>query len=1119
MSHIVPMSESAGGAPHPEAEPEQPIPQQEGQEHPSVEVVQEHPESQEPQHCENDDESTENAVPEASPTPSRHSSGHQCRVNVSWMRTQGRSFRSYFKKYQVAGPSSPAPSPAPSPVPDASLSPDESLLAEASLSPDASLDPSLSPGVSQDPSLDSHPSLDAAPSPSLWEWAPDAFKKSSPSASEGHVATPTPTLTPTPISWRATAEPPHCSSALPGFTAPKSSFKDAPACRLYVPPAVREFVAEQLREQQQQREQGPPKPLSWRAVARPTPVPVPAPRTEGESARRGEPKKDEDRAAKKFGKGHTNSVSTATELKTAKIRGREFYNSMLTKTTKPDSSSSSRKLSWSSYLSRRRQTTTHAAAMTQQGITPPPKKSRKQTPADWRVHPEDPRNDVEVPLFQNPDFHLKTDKSTDEEIALIYRHLDSLGEAMINHIEQGLYDDLRRQASATDKDSEQQQQQQQQYQLQQQQMHQMQMQQLQMQQHIPQTYQPQIYQPFQELPSHQDQMQKDLQQLHMLEQQMQHLRMQEQELQHRLMQDQQYRDYRIQDQQMKQLEIPADHEIEMPHQLMQQLQTQTQPLQPVISEPLQPQFLPQPQIHDQMLNQLQIPDPQTQQPADPQQQVHPLQMQMPEQLMQQLQVQHGLFQSQPQPIQEQAIQTLPVQQQQLQELHMQQQQLQMHEQHVQQHKMQQEREMHEKMQQQQMHRYMQQLQLQEQLRQQLQIHEQGLQQQSMQQPAMEQQSLQQQPMLPLEMPQKNVQQDEVREMQQRQMQQFQQMRMQEQQMQQQQSLLDPSVPSPLTYAPQATLAALCSPNDPVTATQAAQATQNPRIRSLQAMLNPSPQPEWGRRFRPELKGAGHSKLSRFFPKQDLGQHGDGPGQDRFLGMAAKGGLGGQLQKGFVGKPTASTMAGDGNGNVFVRAVGDPYYRSPGASKASPVKPDSFPYLKALKQDKENQQDLPGSWRCQAPPQAAPAADNVAKVPFRTTVRKLDLREEAAQPRFNQYAGNKPGTTSNATNGRNKVQAGQAHPRTYNKGGTFNGPKKGPKDPKDPKDPNVASGQAAGAANQGGRMKNKAGKSSRRVDSQGFVLIGGEGKRMPHLEPAGREDDMGNQFNLLDDNDC
>ncbi|EDV34186.2 uncharacterized protein Dana_GF21102 [Drosophila ananassae] len=1025
MSHIVPMSESS----RPAEEPEQPIPQQEGQECLSVQVSQERQEGQEipAMKLSSEDAAETPVVPlEASPASSRHSSGHQCRVNVSWKRTQGRSYLSYFKKCQSAAPSSSAPSP----VPDESLSPEESLLPEAFLSPDASL--SLDP--SRNPSLDSHPS--PAPSPSLWEWAPDAFKKTSPSASEEQVASPTPT------SWRATAEPAHCSSALPAFTAPKSSFKDAPACRLYVPPAVREFVAEQLREQQQQREQGPPKPLSWRAVARP------APKTDVEAARRSEPKKDEDTAAKKFHKGRTNSVSTATELKTAKIRGREFYNSMLTKSTKPDSSSSSRKLSWSSYLSRRRQMATHAPAMTQQGITPPPKKPRKQPPAGWRVHPEEPRDDVEVPLFQNPDFHLKTDKSTDEEIALIYRHLDSLGEAMINHIEQGLYDDLRRQASASDqlgreaeeqyKLQQQQQQQQrqeqlelhqmqmQQMQMQQMQMQQMQMQQMQMQQQAPQPYQqqiPQMYQQFQNQPSQQDQRQQDLRQLHLLEQQMQHLRMQEQELQHRLMQDQQYRDYRLQDQQMKHLEIPED-QLEMQCRLMQHLQTQTQTQtqQPIIStEPSsQPQFLPQPQIHDQMLTQLQMPDPQSQQPADPQQ-------------IYQFQMQQHLFQPQPQPqpqpIQEPALQPLPVQQQQLHELHMQQQQ--------------------------------------------------------------------------------------------------QQLQMQEQHMQQQQSLLDPSVPSPLTYAPQATLAALYSPNDPATDAQTGQAAQNPRIHSLQAMLTPSPRPEWGQRFRPEQNGDGQSKPSRFFPQQDLDQHGDGPGQDSFLARAAersqKGGARSFEPKSVAGKPPASAMAGDGNDaadKVFVRAVGDPYYRSPGASKASPVKPESFPYLKALKQAKENQQAPPSSWRSQAPPPppAAPAQDNVAKVPFRTTARKQD----APQPRFNQYAGNKTGPTSSygynaaqvaANNGRNKVPEG-TRPKSYK--GAINGPKKGQKDPKEKA---VASGQSAGAANQGQRIRNKGGKSSRRVDSQGFVLIGGEGRKMPHLEPADRAGDMGNQFNLLDDNDC
>lgn len=1104
MSHIVPMSESS----RPVEEPEQPIPQQEGQERLSVQVSQERQEGQEipAMKLSSKDAAETPVVPlEASPASSRHSSGHQCRVNVSWKRTQGRSYLSYFKKCQSAAPSSSAPSP----VPDESLSPEESLLPEAFLSPDASL--SLDP--SRNPSLDSHPS--PAPSPSLWEWAPDAFKKTSPSASEEQVASPAPT------SWRATAEPAHCSSALPAFTAPKSSFKDAPACRLYVPPAVREFVAEQLREQQQQREQGPPKPLSWRAVARP------APKTDVEAARRSEPKKDEDTAAKKFHKGRTNSVSTATELKTAKIRGREFYNSMLTKSTKPDSSSSSRKLSWSSYLSRRRQMATHAPAMTQQGITPPPKKPRKQPPADWRVHPEEPRDDVEVPLFQNPDFHLKTDKSTDEEIALIYRHLDSLGEAMINHIEQGLYDDLRRQASASDqlgREAEEQYQLQQQQQRQEQlELHQMQMQQMQMQQQAPQPYQqqiPQMYQQFQDQPSQQDQRQQDLRQLHLLEQQMQHLRMQEQELQHRLMQDQQYRDYRLQDQQMKHLEIPED-QLEMQCRLMQHLQTQTQTQtqQPIIStEPSsQPQFLPQPQIHDQMLTQLQMPDPQSQQPADPQQ-------------IYQFQMQQHLFQPQPQPqpqpIQEPALQPLPVQQQQLHELHMQQQQqqLQMQEQHVQQLQRQQELARHEKLQQQQMQRYLQQLQLQEQLREQLHIHEQGLQQQCMPQPL----EVQQQPLQPLEV-QQEVQHDggTMRELQQKQMQQFQQMRMQEQQMQQQQSLLDPSVPSPLTYAPQATLAALYSPNDPATDAQTGQAAQNPRIHSLQAMLTPSPRPEWGQRFRPEQNGDGQSKPSRFFPQQDLDQHGDGPGQDSFLARAAersqKGGARSFEPKSVAGKPPASAMAGDGNDaadKVFVRAVGDPYYRSPGASKASPVKPESFPYLKALKQAKENQQAPPSSWRSQAPPPppAAPAQDNVAKVPFRTTARKQD----APQPRFNQYAGNKTGPTSSygynaaqvaANNGRNKVPEG-TRPKSYK--GAINGPKKGQKDPKEKA---VASGQSAGAANQGQRIRNKGGKSSRRVDSQGFVLIGGEGRKMPHLEPADRAGDMGNQFNLLDDNDC
>ncbi|KAH8338876.1 hypothetical protein KR074_007946 [Drosophila pseudoananassae] len=785
----------------------------------------------------------------------------------------------------------------------------------------------------------------AAESPDQWNWATGSFKKSTPSASKSQIS----------------AQEPIPS-------------------RRYMAPVVRQFVAAHPRKH------GPTKPL--RAAGRPPR------RSDGASARRSRPKKDEDKTSPqtKYRKNKKSSVSTATERKTAQTQDRQFYSSILPKGSKPQTSSiGSRKLTWSSYLSPRRQTSPWG------GITTSPKKPRKLTPIKWRVYPEDPQDDIKVPILQKPDVQPKPKMKTEEEI---YAHLDSLGRDMINFIEPGLYHEHHRDRHKKKLKKKKQQKL--------------------PQPAVPHTQPQYLHEQHVEL----DLVEEYVQQLQILQQQMQHLKTPKE--------------------QTMSLALPAQ-------------------------QPVQEAVYPQ----------LQMEVPQEQQPDDQQYQYQYLQWQP----YQPYQTFHN-----------EAIQPSLIQQLQMQEqLHLQElEELRIYEEEMlEQQKKQKERiEKYEHEQaRQQMGRYLQHLKLQDELLHQLKMHEEWLQQRSTEQSSLEQSSMEQEFMQQSPLQQSSMQEQPLVPV-------------------EIQSLIDPSLSAPLKHVLQASLAALYGSND------------------QEAVLIPTHLPEWSQRFPSPSNQDGQSQPSSILPKPDLLNHGDGAGQDGCPAKPAEMSLEEPVQKddakpdeseAMVAKspPPNTSNAGDGNddtGKCFVRAVGDPYYMSPGAPKVS-LTQQSFPYLTALKQPEEAQPVPPKSWRAQAPP----AVGNVAKVPFRAT-----MKQDACKPRFNQYAGNKTGQTSNYNaanynrngyNGQKKMQAGTT-PRTYNKI-PFN-QRKGQKEPVVPVAPKP-----------GTRTKTKAQKTSRQVDAQGFVQVGGgggggyggEAKKMPHKKPAGSVIDRRNPFKLLVDNDC
>ncbi|XP_070135055.1 involucrin-like [Drosophila bipectinata] len=955
MSHFLPLNESGGGAPPPI----------EGQSPPGK-VSRENEETQqifEPTLSEDS-----GVDPENSTSSSRHSSGYLCRVNVSWRHSQGRSFKSYIKSQRVGR-----------------SSPDSTLLGWPVL---------------------------AAP-PEQCNWAPVAFKQSSPMPSESQIPAPEPP----PTLWRPTADPPS-------------------PCSQYVVPTKCGFMVGQRGEQQHLRRYNARKAMGGRATGRR------APRPDRESARRSVPKKDEDKAKPKK---TMVSVSTNTEENPAQAQHWQLYQSMVPKDPKPQiSSSDALKLTWSSYLSPRRQTLNSAAVIAKQGTTTSPRKPRKHYPIKWCAYPED-----QVPILQKPEIDLKPKMKTEEEI---YRHLDTLGKAMIDYIDLGLYHEHhKREASAAKKKRQ--------------------------KKPVPQAPRQQLPSPKVEL----DPVEEYVQQLRLLQEQMQ--------------------------------QMPL---LKNPNQMPMNLGL---PDQQPVQEQMQFPQLPQMEV------------PQAQQPG------------VQQEIQSQIHSQDHLFQWQPHhqvPFQKQAIQPPLIQeypgymhQKLLQELE----ELRIHEEILEQQKKEMERiqAYEQELARQRKATYQQHQQLQDELLQQLKIHEEWLKQRPFQQPSMEQFSMEQasmeqasmpQPFMPqLPMEQPSIPQPYLPEpfmpepyMPQPYMPQpyMPQPSMQEEPLlpMDMQSLIDPSLFAPMNNVLQSSLAALYGPNEP-------------------AVFTPTHFPDWNQLF-PMLSNEDvQCDPSSILPKQDIYNHGDGADQGSTPAKPADMSRGEPVQKDvampfemtpMVAKsPFRNTSnAGDGNddtGNYFVRAVGDPYYRSPGAPRASPTK-QSFPYLKALKQPEEPQtQSPPKSWRAQAPP--PPAAGNVAKVPFRAT-----KKQDAPKPRFNQYAGNKAGQTynnnynynaanRNANNYQKKVQAGNT-PRTYNKT-PFN-QRKGQKEP-------VVAPSVPVVPKQGNRPKTKAQKSSRRVDAQGFVKVGGGGgggevkKVMPHLKPAGCVVDRRNPFNLLDDTNC